>query len=73
MSTDLQDTRSALSQCHVSVLTSVVTVLVETDEHVVNMQLFFRKFQQKSKAEERERKKVLACLGESHFHLTLPA
>lgn len=37
------------SQRQVSVLTSIVTVLVETDEHVVNLQLFLRKFQQKSK------------------------
>lgn len=36
-----------------SALTSIVTVLVKADEHVVDLQLFLRKLQQKSKTEER--------------------
>lgn len=63
MSAGLQGTRPPLSQCHVSVLTSVVTVLVETDEHVVNLQVFFRKFQQKSKAKARETGGGVSMLG----------
>lgn len=52
-----------LSRRQASVLTSIVTVLVKTDEHTVNLQLFFRKFQQKSKTKETEQTGVLARRG----------
>lgn len=40
-------------------LTSIITVLVKTDEDVINLQLLFSKFQQKSKTVKKQNRQVL--------------